>query len=93
MKESAVEGLTAPEPKAGKGAQKKPGFPNGRAGTMNVDGLTHTLKGAAIDSTPKGLNESMEPAGTTVERKLTAEANKSAKAQGTEPMLRASPSK
>jgi hypothetical protein len=60
---------------------------------MNVDGLTHTLKGAAIESTPQGLNESMEPPGTTVERKLTAEASKSTKSHGTEPMLKASASR
>jgi len=50
-------------------------------------------KGPVIESTPQGLSEAAEPTGTAVERKLTAEANKSAKSQVTEPMLKASSSK
>ena len=51
-------------------------------------------KSAIIESAPHGLDEA-EPLGSVMERKLTAEDNKSksAKTHATEPVLKASSSK
>jgi hypothetical protein len=88
LKESTTESVKAPEPKVAKGAQKK-AFPNGRAGTMAFDS---NQKGSIIESTPQGPSEG--ELGTGVERKFSNEGpNKSAKSQGTEPLLKASSSK
>jgi hypothetical protein len=96
LKESAAESHKAPEPTAGKAAQKKAAFVHGRAGTMAFDSHGSiggsNSKAGVIESTPQGLSEA-EPLGTAVERKLTAEANRSAKSHATEPMLKASSSK
>ena len=88
LKESAAENHKAPEPKAGKAAQKKAVFVNGRAGTMAFE--SHG-KGAVIESTPQGSGEG--ELCTIVERKLTNENNKSAKTHAGELLLKASSSK